>query len=166
MSYKEYREDTKIDKYALDEELAIQSELFMKWAELYYTSTDLKRRLQTRMDLLEGKIGNKIRLDPELYGFDKKAPTEGAIKAIVNQDKEYRKLVKEMHDLTNDMNVYGAAKEAMNHKKESLKSLVKLWSEGYYSMPSITKKEGDKLDKQRKEKINKKLNKRKNNGHN
>jgi len=143
----EYKSDLTINKHQLDEELVIQPELYMKYAEQHADALMDRDRSKENLDVLRAEIDSEIRGNWEAFGFDKK-PTENAIAGTITKDEKYREASSELIEKNRDSNILASAKEAMNHKKSALSKLVELYLAGYYAeVPMPKDKKEDIVDK-------------------
>jgi len=130
--YKEYSEESKFNKYELDEEFINQPELYLKWCKIYVGAMIEREKAKDNLDTLKSKIYLDIKKDPTIYDLPENA-TDTAIKNVVlvdpqvkNQTKYYFKI------LEHEKNLERAVK-AFEHRKELLKGEAQLWINKYYS---------------------------------
>lgn len=151
-----YEDDIKIDVNRLDYEWDRQPALMMKWSQKHAQS--VKRLHQAKQNIsivraeakrcieqLRSEIDLDIRTYPEDYHLPEN-PSEKAIEAAINRDKEFikvcneqQKLIKEASDnliqAIEEEAVYAAAERGMMARRKSLENLAELFRANYYSEP-------------------------------
>ncbi len=137
-----YKEDLKIDKYALDEEWLKQPTLFINWAEEFVEAQADRDRKKEQLDLIKAELDNVIRSEPEKFGLAK--VTEGAIQNIILTEGSYRDAQDKYLTAIKQAKILDVAKEAFDHKKKALENLTQLFLAGYFANSEIMK--GDVKD--------------------
>jgi hypothetical protein len=137
-----YKEDLKIDKYALDEEWLKQPTLFINWAEEFVEAQADRDRKKEQLDLIKAELDNIIRSEPEKFGLTK--VTEGAIQNIILTEGSYRDAQDKYLTAIKQAKILDVAKEAFDHKKKALENLTQLFLAGYFANSEIMK--GDVKD--------------------
>lgn len=154
MQENNYAKDIEIDQDALDREFVNQPYLYMKYAELSARADIKARRAKDDLEVLAAAIYKEV-----VEESDKK-PTDKAIQAEINDNKEYRELMHRYLELKYEADLMAAAVKAMEHKKTSLENLTKLWIGSYYSTPKQTndseEMKGDKRINRQRERLNRK----------
>ena len=130
-----YKEDRKVDKYALDNENVIQASLYGKWAEALADAELESDTLKERVDLVKAEL--YIKIVQECIDKDKKKPTETTIDNMILGKEEYKKAVSEYFKAKHNAKVLKGAVKSMSHKKSSLENLTHLWLGGYWADPKI-----------------------------
>ena len=145
----EYDDDTKVDKYALDEEAELQPARYKKWSDRVAEATLKRDRLESKLEVLDAKLGKKARraLENELG----KRPTEEMVKVEIRLDPERQELVDNLHQLNYEINVLKGGRSAMDHKKTALELLTKLHIASYFSKPVVPKESEYRAKTKRKE---------------
>lgn len=133
-----YQEDLRIDKYALDTEWVHQPQLFCRYAELFAQAQYEYEESEEEVKRVAATVDNDIRRNPEKYGYDKK-PTDDAIKKRIVLDKSYTDAVDKMLKAKRNMTILLGAKQAFDHRKKALESLVSLHNGQYYADPKEPK---------------------------
>ena len=133
----EYDDDTKVDKYALDEEAELQPARYKKWSDKVAEATLKRDQCASRLELIEARLSKKARrqLENELG----KRPTEDMVKTEIRLDEERQKVVEELHQLEYEINIYKGARTAMDHKKSAIDVLTRLHIASYFSKPVVPK---------------------------
>lgn len=152
-----YEEDLKINLNDLAENWDKQPQLYMKWAEKYAQAYFERDKKKEKLEIVKAQIDMDIRTNLDNYGFDKK-PTEAAISAKILMQPEYQAASTSVIEANRDMNIYNAAKTAMDHKKKALEMLSYLSTSGLYAEPS------DSQDKKAMASMNSLINERMKNG--
>ena len=138
-----YKDDLKIDKYALDEEWLRQPTLFINWAEEYVEAQADRDRKKEQLDLIKAELDNAIRSEPEKFGLSK--VTEGAITNIIIMEGSYRDANDKYLTDIKQAKILDVAKEAFDHKKKALEALTQLFLAGYFANNEL-KLKGDVKD--------------------
>jgi hypothetical protein len=159
-----YKEDLDINPDALDLEWLRQSSLMMKYTKLAAKANREVDRAKEKLDVTKAGLDKAIRKDPQQYEIEKL--TEGSVFAAIIVQGSY----------TEDNGLYLQAKyeadmakgavRALEHKKDSLEGLVKLYLSGYFSGPNVPKMlnrgwEQEEKQKSSDEKVASKFNNRK-----
>lgn len=151
-----YTEDIIIDANRLDYEWDRQPALMMKWSQKHAQA--VKRFHQAKQNIgivraeakycverLRGEIDLDVRTHPEDYQLPE-TPSEKAIEAAINRDKEFIKTYKEQQRLIKEASdnlieaieeeqVYAAAEKGMMARRKSLENLAELFHVNYHSEP-------------------------------
>ncbi|HDZ25619.1 hypothetical protein LCGC14_1037060 [marine sediment metagenome] len=130
-----YKEDRKVDKYALDDENVVQASLYGKWAEAQADAELESDTLKERVDLVKAEL--YIEIVQEYIDKDKKKPTETMIDNMILGKEKYKETVTEYLKAKRDAKVLKGAVKSMSHKKSSLENLTHLWLGSYYAEPKI-----------------------------
>ena len=141
MIQSEHDKDVEVDFFKLEENWRDQSSLYMKWSEKWANAVE-NRDLRKR--LLDGEIRDY----PEKYGL-KTNPSEAAVKAKIEVDELYI-------ELTKKMNLFASTKTALEHRKQSLEGLTKLFISGYWTIPNLPIEIKEALKKREKEEMREK----------
>ena len=151
-----FEQDRNIDKYALDDEWRMQPKLYFKWAEMSAKASLLVDRVKDALEVRKAQIDKAVRANPREFGIEK--VTNEALNNVAILDAEYRKLTEELIKLRYEENMFEAAVKAMEHKKQALENLVKLFLNSYYAEPSIPKQakevEEEKTENEQRRKLN------------
>lgn len=150
-----YKEDLKIDKFSLDEELQNQASLFMQYVQDFAESVFDRDKVKQQLELEYAEIDEKIRKNPDLFGIDK--VTETAIRSAILKEETYKEKQNEYFEAVKRANVLGGAKEAFSQRKSMLEHLVKLELAGYFAEPAVSKEVDEKAERKESEKVRKKL---------
>jgi len=129
-----YKQDTNIDKFALDEELIVQADLSRKYGELWADALDERDTWKNRLELLKAEKSLHIRSNFKDYEFDTK-PTEDAIKAMTLRDPKIQEAQKELQNANKVVNKLVVARESIEQKGRRLDRLVDLWKLNYWADP-------------------------------
>ena len=135
------KEDLTIDRYALDDAWVLQPTIYQMHADEAAEDERDRDRAKANLELIEAELDTKIRRNPINYGLEK--PTEGAVKATVPQQPEYKAALKEFIDARYTCDVSNNLVKALDHKKAALEYLAKLLIAGLYSKPTADKGTSD-----------------------
>ena len=139
----EIEQDLSIDKDNLDVECMDQARRFMKWSVQYAEAIRFRDEEKRKATIVKSNINLDVRSRPEEYGLTK--PTEGSINAIVDSSEEVNKADLAVMDAVYAVNIYSAAKEALDQRRAMLERLVNLYISGYYSQPRLGTEEVGKM---------------------
>jgi len=150
----EFENDRSIDKFELDEEWKKQPDLYFKWADLFAKASLLVDKIKDALEVRKAQIDKAVRANPKDFGIEK--VTNEAINNIVILDDEYRKLSQELIQAKYEESVLGAVVKTMEHKKQALENIVKLFLNNYYAEPAIeaVKKAEEKREEIQRRKLN------------
>jgi hypothetical protein len=126
-----YPDDLQIDKFNLAEEWEHQPTLYMYWAEEAVYAQTQRDRVSEQLKLLAAQLDSDIRINWKAYGFPK-APTEGAIKAAIEQQESYMEKKEALAKATEHAKIMEAARSGMDHKRRALDNLTDLQIAGFY----------------------------------
>jgi hypothetical protein len=155
-----YEDDLRIDKNALELEWEKQASIYFYWAQKEAEALEARDRANQRLNVVQAEMDSAIRSDPSKYGLGDKV-TETAIKNLVTNSKEYRAAETDVIEKNKTARILGAAVVAFDHKKRGLTKLSDLWLGSYWSNSGGAPKEMRENTAQRKgEEIRQGLNKR------
>ena len=140
----EIESDLKIDKDNLDLECMDQPRKFMKWSVEYAESIRMRDEAKRKASIVKSNTNLDVRSRPEAYGLNNK-PTVDSISAVVESNEEVNVAEKEVSDAQYAVNIFGAAKEALDQRRSMLEKLVALYISGYYSQVKLGTEEIGKL---------------------
>ena len=132
----EIEQDLSIDQNNLDVECMDQPRKFMKWSVEYADAIRTRDEAKRKASLVKSNTNLDVRSRPEEYGLNSK-PTVDSISAVVESSEEVNKAEKEVSDAQYAVNIYGAAKEALDQRRSMLEKLVALYISGYYSQVKL-----------------------------
>jgi hypothetical protein len=130
----DFEKDVNIDLDALEMEWLKQPTLYFKYSKQMEACADEMRELELQVDIIRSELDNEIRKE-FMSRDEKKKLTEKMIEAMILQNSNYQKVVKEYNDKKYEFNILKSTVEALNQKKYALENLVKLWLGGYYATP-------------------------------
>lgn len=131
-----------IDKYRLDEELAIQASLALKFGDKYAEAQREVDRCESALELIEAEVGLDVRRNPTRYNAKK--GTDKETEALVILDKRVQEAKEALHDAKRLASAYKARVTACEHRKKALDGLVYLHGQTYFAgIPNAKKYKGD-----------------------
>lgn len=139
----EIEKDLEIDKDNLDIECIDQARRFMKWSVTYAESIRTRDEAKRKASIVRSNINLDVRSRPEEYGLTK--TTESTIEAVVNSHEEVNTAETAVSDAQYAVNIFSAAKEALDQRRAMLERLVSLYISGYYAQPRLGTEEVGKL---------------------
>ena len=139
----EIEQDLAIDKDNLDIECVDQARRFLRWSVTYAEALRARDEAKRQASVVKSNINLDVRSRPEEYGLTK--PTEGSITAIVDSSAEGNKAAQLVSDAQYAVNIFSAAKEALDQRRAMLERLVSLYISGYYSQPRLGTEEVGKM---------------------
>ena len=119
-----------IDVDNLDQELLEQALLFAEYGELLVEAEFKKDTAKERLEAVMAELDLEIRGNPEIFNIKK--ITESVVESTIKKQEIYKKasdnylLAKKRHKTCK------IALEALEHKKDMLESLLKLYLSNYY----------------------------------
>jgi hypothetical protein len=126
-----YKEDIKIDKFALDEEWLRLAGKYVEWGEKEADALEEQERAEANLELVKGEIDKKIRFDPAFYGL--KDIKEKAVEALIPQQAEYKEAFERLLQAKKHARVMTIAKKAFNRVARALDRLTDLYEDGYWA---------------------------------
>lgn len=137
---RDYKEDTKIDKYKLDEQWEIQASLTIYWGEKFIKAKGHVKWLDYQLKRERAKITRNIR-----NARPGERVTESQIETACFQDKDYCALHEQFLQAENDMDMLEIARGAMYDRRASLQGETDLYKVSYYStIPSQVMEERER----------------------
>ena len=130
-----YDEDVSIDESALDVEWLNQPRLMMKYGKIVAQADNAVANAKQNLDIIKAGLDKKIRSKPEKFGIEK--ITETVIFNTILSAPEYIQALGEQNTAIYEYNMARAAISALQHKKEALENLVRLYGQQYFAGPSI-----------------------------
>jgi len=153
-----FAEELEIDKYNLDEEWKRQPYLCYKWTSLVAEAEKRLDDVKSRRDLCKANLDAAVRRNPQEYGLLKEKPTEAAILGVIVANDTYRELEEKYIEAKRKFGIAQAASRAVDHKKQALENMVKLFLNNYYAEPFVPKDAQDKFHDQGRDAQNEYLN--------
>lgn len=161
-----YKEDIKIDKYALDEEWLNHTGKFVQWGEAEADALEAVDRAENQLELTEADLDKKIRENPALYGI--KDIKEKAVSSAIIAQAEYQAARNAVFIAKKNARIMALAKKAFSHHEKSLDRLTDLYLSGYWaekpSEKKIAQATSNVADKQFKEEMQKRRLRRREDG--
>lgn len=131
----EYEEDVSIDGDALDQEWLNQPSLMMKYCRIVAEANKRVDETKEMLDVVRAGLDKDIRRHPEHYDVDK--VTEAGISSIIIVQESYTEAMGEYLQVKYEAEMAKAAVRALEHKKDALENLVRLYGQNYFSGPSV-----------------------------
>jgi len=141
-----FEDSLRIDKHNLDEEWLQLPMLYAEWSKNYAQAVLERDREKQRAELVRTELDAKIRSNPDGYGIKK--GTEGEIGNCITQLSEYKEAQKKYQDACYEVNVLSGATEALNHKKQALENITKLFLASYFIRNVVPRETRDSVEKQ------------------
>lgn len=136
MKKRSLKEDVKVNKRNLPDDWEKQPEVYRYWADEWAFAVSDRDRAKEQKEMVYADLDSEVRLDPDAFELEKL--TEPSIAATIKRQQEYIDACERVHDANLVVNRMVAARDAMEHKRDTLKNLTKLAIAGFYghSMPS------------------------------
>lgn len=125
----DFDKDVSINPDALDIEWVQQAGLYMKYAESVADYDRIVRQKKESLDIVKATVDRELRESAE------KKMTEAMVATAIPTDERYKAAYQEYSQALYDYSVAMGAVRAMDHKKQALENLVKLWQGGYFAGP-------------------------------
>jgi hypothetical protein len=142
MDRKTFKEVLKLDILALDvaclEQASLYEETGGDWADAVAQRDRLKERIQAK----KSEIDEKIRKNPESFGWtkDKDKITETWISNKILQNQEMIDLTEELIQTQYEVNILVVGKESLEHRSKAIGYLTDLYKGNYFA--AVSKKYG------------------------
>ena len=130
-----FEEDIRIDEDALDIEWLNQPRLMLKYSKI---SAEAKMEMLLRkenLDLVKADLDKEIRSDPEKFGVVK--ITETAVSNTIISHKLYKEANTAYLQAQYEADIAKGAVSAVEHKKDALENLVRLFGQNYFAGPQV-----------------------------
>jgi hypothetical protein len=130
-----FEEDIRIDEDALDIEWLNQPRLMLKYSKI---SAEAKMEMLLRkenLDLVKADLDKEIRSDPEKFGIVK--ITETAVSNTIISHKLYKEANTTYLQAQYEADIARGAVSAVEHKKDALENLVRLFGQNYFAGPQV-----------------------------
>ena len=130
-----FRDDLKIDQYALDDVCLQHAELVAEWGLKWADAVFIRDNLKDNLSLIRGECDQEIRETPSKFGWQKpdKAPTESFINSTISTHEKYVTANEKFQTAQHDVNVLMVARDSFEHRDRMIGNLIKLHSNGYWS---------------------------------
>jgi hypothetical protein len=121
-----YKEQVRIDKYDLDNELIKQPELFLKYASMLPDAIRERDTIKNQLEILRSKLYKEVKSNnPKM--------TDRAAEAEIIDNKDYKEKFNEFLDAQQNVRIIEIAKQSFEQRHDALRYLVRLYIAGYYS---------------------------------
>jgi len=129
-----FKEDLKLDQYALDKCALEQPELYAHWAIQWADAVNDRDRSKDRLTLAKSECDEDIRKRPREFGWiADKSPTEAFISSAISGHPTYIEANEEYMDACHEVNVLSVAKEAFEQRRKMIEVLAQLYMSNYFS---------------------------------
>lgn len=129
-----FKKQLVIDKYALDEAVINQPELYADWACRWADAVNDRDRAKDNLSLIRGECDEDIRNRPGDFGWKAdKAPTEAFISAAISGHVDYMAANEAYLETVHEVNTLVVAKDSFEQRSKMIGELVKLYVSGYFS---------------------------------
>lgn len=125
------------DKNSLDYEWTRQPHLLHKASEMLADVTFKRDRAKAKHGYESAKMANIIRSDPGAFNIDGNV-TDSKVKEIVLATPSIIKLETIYHEWEADVIAANGVRRALEHKKEALSDMTRLFLSGYWAKPYIS----------------------------
>lgn len=127
-----FKEDVKLDPYALDDANIIQAELYAEWGERWADAVKERDYLKEEVSVVRSSIDEQIRNKPEKFGWEgAKSPTEAFINSQIVLHPDYIDIMEKLNKAQYNVNMMVVAKEAIEHKGKSIDRELDMIRLGY-----------------------------------
>jgi len=146
-----YKQDTTIDPDALDKEWLQQSHLMMKYCKISARAQKDLDSAKEKLDVVRVSLDAAIRRNPEHYDLAK--VTDVVVANTILLQSEYTEEFGLYLQAKYEADMAKGAVRALEHKKDALEYLVRLFGQNYFSgpkMPHEINREWEREEKQKK----------------
>ena len=155
-----FEEETKINLYQLDIEVAQHGQKFMEWVKIYARAEKEAKQAEYEYKETEAKIDLTVRTkSPKDYGLDKFSET--AIGNIVRKSKKLQIALQKKLEANENLRIIEEMKNDMGFmSKAMIEKAVELSLSGYNSEPNLNKEGRKKLQKETQERLKQNIKRR------
>lgn len=143
------------DLNRLEWELHRQPGLMDEWSCKLADARKALDEARNFLDITQAEVSNKIRKDPESFGLDK--VTETAISNALIIDSDVMQAKQDWIDARHEFDTIQSMVNALEHKKSSLRELVALHGQDYFSKPYIDDKGAESLKSETRTRVRTKI---------
>lgn len=129
-----YENDVSIDGNALDQEWLQQPSLMYKYCQMSAAANKRVDETKEMLDVVRAGLDKDIRRYPEKYEVEK--ITDKVVESLIIVQESYTEAMGEFLQVKYEADMAKSAVRALEHKKDSLENLVKLYGLQYYSVPN------------------------------
>lgn len=153
MEKNDYKANLKIDKNNIDSEILMQAQLYYEWSYLAAEAENQRDQEKETLEIITTMVENRFRTEPEKYfDLNGKPPTEGAIKAKINNDVAVRTQRRKLLEATAKFRLLKKAELAFEQRKDMIQSHLRYIEKIKHSEVIVPKTEleetGRKIRKQ------------------
>ena len=130
-----YEDDIKIDETALDVEWLNQPRLCLKYSQELAEAKKEVDQAKEKLDVIRADLDKEIRNNPKKFGMEK--ITEGAIQSNIVIHNLFRTAETRLTEAKYKSEMIRAAVSAIEHRKDALENLVKLYGQQYFAGPKV-----------------------------
>jgi len=156
----DYEEELSIDPSALDVELLIQPNLFLKWSRLYRRAERKVRQAEEKVKVMRSKLINKGIARPGLVSKKIKAsgkvPTGPQLEAYYRTHPDHLAAKDELDRAMYERDILYDAVTAFRQRKDVLRDMVQLCNQEYFATPSVPRDLRRELDKRMERRVDRK----------
>jgi predicted nuclease with TOPRIM domain len=152
----DFKEDIKINRYRLERNAQEHSSVYLHYAEKLAEAKTEFNNAKDNLDYIKATTEMKYRKMKELPDNLKKV--EASYSNLVHTDDDVLKAKIRITKAKEELDLMEAAVRSLEHRKDQISNLTKLWLGGYYSNPSqhsgesnSTQNSRDALNRKRKE---------------
>ena len=135
-----FETDLRIDKHNLDEELVSQANKMMRYSKAHAQAQFDRDRAKQNLDQCKARLDSEARDELNRIVDDKGKTvkyTEAVVDGKVKTHPDYLEAVDRYNKAEYKVNVMFGGVMAMNARRPLLEDLVRLYSQGYWSTPSV-----------------------------
>jgi hypothetical protein len=131
------KDDLRLDITELDRHTLDQPDLYGYWGEEWAKAVDARDKLKEQIAAMKALVDEDIRSRPRDYGWElEKNPTETWVANQALLHKDVKELTDKMLEAQYNVNMMVVAKEAIEHRGNSLRIMTELYKGNYFSATS------------------------------
>ena len=134
---RDIQKDVTLNRFRLEKCSEEQPAVFHYWAEKEAEIKAARDKADNRLNLIRAEVELEIRNNAEKYG----KLTEAKVAALIETNPDVIKVKKELVEVKEQANLVSAAVRAMEHRKDQIENLTRLWISSYYARPEVTAKD-------------------------
>ena len=144
----DYKEEVKIDAFALDEECLDQGRKVLAMAQAYADAVAIRDHAKLRVEVTYANLSMKVRRNPKSYGFEDK-PTDKTVENTVLTHPLYIKARQRLIRLHRDCELLKPGVETFKDRSIQIGRLIQLHLSGYFGKVKLPESSEEAVDNTR-----------------
>ena len=144
----DYKEEVKIDAFALDEECLDQGRKVIGMAQAYADAVAIRDHAKLRVEVTYANLSMKVRRNPKDFGFSDK-PSDKAVESTVMTHKLYIKARQRLIRLHRDCELLKPGVDTFKDRSIQIGRLIQLHLSGYFGKVKLPESSEGAIDNMR-----------------